>query len=169
MGALRKADFYYGSLLSVLINGGIAPALFEKDNENRQIYNISTNKGEYMMYVKFHTSPTGTKDYNWSFVFTDNEIAEIKNLKNEKKQLIFAFICCQKEIASSNQEIAIVYWDEFIQCLDINKEVFKNRPRLSIKLIKRARAFRIYGSRKADMLEEKDNTLKIERNRLDNL
>lgn len=169
MGALKKADFYYGSLLSVLINGGIAPALFEKDNENRQIYNFSTNNDNYLMYAKFHTSPTGTSDFNWSFVITDKELQEIKNIKEKKERLIFAFICCQKKLNDRNQEIAIVHWDEFIQCVDIDRSDYKSTQRLSIKLVKGARSFRIYGSKKSDLLEGKDNTLRIERNRLANL
>lgn len=169
MGALKKADFYYGALLSVLINGGIAPALFEKKHEKRQIYNFSTNKDNYLMYAKFHTSPTGTKDFNWSFVFTEKELVEIQRLRDRDESLIFAFICCQKKLNAQNQEIAIVHWDEFIECVDIEKEAIKGTQRLSVKLIKGARTFRIYGSKKSDMLEQKDNTIRIDRNRLENL
>lgn len=166
MGLLKKADFYYGSLLSILVNGGIVPALFENDYENRQIYKFSTNKDNYLMYTKFLTSPTGTKDFTWSFVFTDKELQEIKSLKEENESLIFAFICCQKNINDTNQEIAIVNWNEFIECVDVDKEAILGTPRLSIKLIKGARSFRIYGSKLSDRLEERDSTIRIERNRI---
>lgn len=36
MTTICKADYYYGALLSALVNGGLAPALFEKENDNRQ-------------------------------------------------------------------------------------------------------------------------------------
>ena len=169
MGLLKKADFYYGSFLSILINGGIVPALFEKDYENRQIYKFSTNEDNYLMYTKFSTSPTGTKDFTWAFNFTDKELQEIKNLVEENGSIQFACICCQKSINDTNQEIAIVYWDEFIQCVDIEKVEFQGTQRLSVKLMKGARTFRIYGSKLPDRLEEQDNTIKIERNRITTL
>jgi hypothetical protein len=37
MTTICKADYYYGVLLSALVNGGFAPALFEKENDNRRI------------------------------------------------------------------------------------------------------------------------------------
>ena len=111
MGVLCKADYYYGAVLSVLINGGLAPALFEKENGNRQIYEVSTNNDDYMIYTKYHTSPTGSKDFTWSFTFSDRELEEINKLKDENKDktLVFAFICSQKQLSDYNQAIAVVY------------------------------------------------------------
>jgi hypothetical protein len=171
MGVLCKADYYYGALLSVLINGGLAPALFEKENGNRQIYEVSTNNDDYMIYAKYHTSPTGSKDFTWSFTFSDRELEEINKLKDENKDktLVFAFICSQKQLSDYNQEIAVVYWDEFTECIDMNKKDYRGTARLSVKLMKGAKALRIYGSKRADVLDGKDNTIKIERNRLSSL
>lgn len=169
MGLLKKADFYYGSLLSILINSGIVPALFEKEYENRQIYKFATNKDNYLMYTKYSTTPTGTKDFTWSFTFTDRELQEISSLVEENGSLQFAFICCQKSINDTNQEIAIVYWDEFVQCVDLQKVHIQGAQRLSVKLLKGARLFRIYGSKLPDRLEEQDNTIRIERNRITTL
>lgn len=61
-----KRITYYGALLSALVNGGLAPALFEKENGNRQIYEVTTNKASYIIYTKYNTTPSGSKD----FVFT---------------------------------------------------------------------------------------------------
>ncbi|WP_139492168.1 hypothetical protein [Brevibacillus dissolubilis] len=169
MGALRKADYYYGALLSVLINSGLVPALFEKDNEKRQIYKITTNKDNYIIYSKYHTSPTGTKNFSWAFTFTEAEIEEIKELKKHSGKVVFALICSQKQLNDYNQEIAIVSWDEFIQCVQINKQEYKGSPRLSVRLMKGSHYLRIYGSGRADMLGNQDNTIKIERNRLSSL
>lgn len=43
MSTLKEADFYYGAVLSTLINKGICPALIEK-GKDRQIYSFTTNK-----------------------------------------------------------------------------------------------------------------------------
>ncbi len=163
-----KADYYYGALLSALVNGGLAPALFEKENESRQIYTVTTNKDSYIIYTKYHTTPSGSEDFTWSFTFSDNEIQEIINVRQNysDKTLIFAFICGQKQVSDNNQIIAIVYWDEFIACVDVNKQQSRGKPRLSVKVIKGSPRFRIYGSKRADLLDGKDNTIKIERNRL---
>lgn len=172
MTTICKADYYYGALLSALVNGGLAPALFEKENDNRQIYEVTTNKASYIIYTKYNTTPSGSKDFTWSFSFSDNEIEEITKIhqeNNKEKEFIFAFICSQKQLSAYNQVIAIVYWDEFLECVDIKKEQVRGTARLAVKAVKGSPWLRIYGSKRADMLDGKDNTIKIERNRLGNL
>ncbi|GMO01560.1 hypothetical protein PthstB1num2_36000 [Parageobacillus thermoglucosidasius] len=83
--------------------------------------------------------------------------------------MIFAFICGQKQLSDYNQVIAIVYWDEFLECVDIEKEQIRGTARLSVKAVKGSPWLRLYGSKRTDMLDGKDNTIKIERNRLGNL
>jgi hypothetical protein len=83
MATICKADYYYGALLSALVNGGLAPALFEKENDNRQIYEVTTNKASYIIYTKYNTTPSGSKDFTWSFSFSDNEIEEIIKIHHE--------------------------------------------------------------------------------------
>lgn len=46
MAKLKVSDFYYGAVLSLLFNKGINPALVEGDS-NRQVYDISTDKGDF--------------------------------------------------------------------------------------------------------------------------
>lgn len=172
MTTICKADYYYGALLSALVNGGLAPALFEKENDNRQIYEVSTNKASYIIYTKYHTTPSGSKDFTWSFSFSDNEIEEITKIhqeNNKEKEFIFAFICGQKQLSDYKQIIAIVYWDEFLECVDIEKEQIRGTARLSVKAVKSSPWLRIYGSKRADMLDGKDNTIRIERSRLSSL
>ena len=171
MTTICKADYYYGALLSALVNGGLAPALFEKENDNRQIYEVTMNKASYIIYTKYHTTPSGSKDFTWSFSFSDNEIEEITKIhqRNKEKTLIFAFICGQKQLSDYNQIIAIVYWDEFLECVDIEKEQIRGTARLSLKAVKSSPWLRIYGSKRADMLDGKDNTIRIERSRLSSL
>lgn len=151
-----------------LVNEGLAQALFEKENDSRPIYTVTTNKTSYIIYTKYHTTPSGSKDFTWSFSFSDNEIEEIINIhqENQEKTLIFAFICGQKQVSDYNQIIAIVYWDEFVACVDIDKKQFRGTPRLSVRAVKGSPRLRIYWSKRADMIDGKDNTIKIERNGL---
>lgn len=172
MATICKRDYFYGAFLSALVNGGLTPTLFEKPSDNRQIYEVTTNQNSYIVYTKYNTSPTGSKDFTWSFPFSDNEIEEISKIhheNNKEKEFIFAFICGQKQLSDYNQVIAIVYWDEFIECVDIEKEQIRGTARLSVKAVKGSPRLRIYGSKRADMLDGKDNTIKIERNRLADL
>lgn len=63
MGAFKKADYYYGALLSLLMNNGMKPALFEKENyDDRKRYTVTTNNGEYEFYCKYMSNPTGKDD-----------------------------------------------------------------------------------------------------------
>ncbi|NNV00782.1 hypothetical protein [Geobacillus sp. DSP4a] len=172
MATIRKADYYYGALLSALVNGGLAPALFEKENDNRQIYEVTTNKASYIMYTKYNTNPSGSKDFTWSFVFSDHEIAEINKIDlehSQEKEIVFAFVCAQKQPSDSNQVIAIVRWNEFLECVDLQRQQVRGTPRLSIKAVKDSPKLRLYGSKRADVLDGKDYTIKIERNRLNSL
>ena len=52
MSILKEADFYYGAVLSTLINRGICPALVES-GKDRQIYDFVTNKKEFRLFVKY--------------------------------------------------------------------------------------------------------------------
>ena len=67
-------------LLSLIIYNGLVPAFFEKKNESRQIYEVSINNDDYIIYTKYHTLPTGSKDFTWLFTFSDRELEEIHRL-----------------------------------------------------------------------------------------
>ena len=51
MSILRKADFYYGAMLSCLINNGLAPMIIEP-GDSRRIYSLTTNNDDYKIYAK---------------------------------------------------------------------------------------------------------------------
>ena len=59
MSILKEADFYYGAVLSTLINRGICPALVES-GKDRQIYDFVTNKKEFRLFVKYRSKPINT-------------------------------------------------------------------------------------------------------------
>lgn len=85
-------------------------------------------------------------------------------MKLEKK-IIFALICTQKDLTSPKQEVALVYKDEFVKCVELN--TYKDTaPRLSVKMIKYSNYLKIYGNKRADKIGKVDNTIKIERSRM---
>lgn len=59
------SDFYFGALLSRLIQTGFAPAIFESGN-NRRIYSLTNNYGDYKLYAKHLANPVSTtKKYDY--------------------------------------------------------------------------------------------------------
>lgn len=57
---LPKADFYFGSLLTRLVNSGFAPAIIE-EGEKRRIYSLANDFGDYTVYAKYASKPDGDK------------------------------------------------------------------------------------------------------------
>ena len=166
MGIYKKADFYYGAFLSVLVNNGICPALIEKDGDlHRRRFRITTNNGEYEIYCKYKSDPTGNTDPNWAFTFQPREVKELHSLLADNKKVVFAFICVQKELTSPKQELALVEKNEFIKCVELN--TYKDSaPRLSVKAIKSSNYLRIYGNKLSDKIGKEDSTIRIKRNRV---
>ena len=54
MPKLKVADFYYGSVLSLLFNNHIVPALVE-GNSDRQVYDLTTNQAEFRLFIKYRS------------------------------------------------------------------------------------------------------------------
>lgn len=50
---LNKNDFYYGALLSKLVNSGFAPAIVEKEVKDARLYLVSNDYGDYSIYTKY--------------------------------------------------------------------------------------------------------------------
>ncbi len=161
MSSVCKADFYYGSLLSVLINNGIAPAIVEP-GDSRRIYSITTDNGEYQIYTKYVSNSTKRRNNHarlWQFVFSNDEIEVIKNYKDNGKKFIFALICGQEKFQDS--EISILSLDEMKDCLGIEYDY--ETYRITVKAEKGVHGLKIYGSGRADILNEKDNTIRVPR------
>ena len=161
MGFVRKADFYYGSMLSGLVNNGIAPAIIEP-GDSRRIYELTTNKGDFLIYAKYVSAPMPrqrTDAQLWQFSFTSDEIRFIREHSEDRHKLYFAFICGQRNFQDS--EIAFLSLDEVKKCLDVDHE----RPnyRVSIKTVRGSRYLRAYGTGLADILNGQDNTIRIQR------
>ncbi|SKA96914.1 hypothetical protein SAMN05443428_12310 [Caloramator quimbayensis] len=169
MPKLTRADFYYGSLLSLMLSNGVKPPLFE-ENEERRIYLFTTNKGDYLLYMKYVSSRTKRENKDvqlWQFSFSGDEVQKIKELKEKEqgKELLFALICGKQELKES--EIAVLKFDEVVDCLGLNNDERTNESyRISIRYEKNAKGLRVYGNGRDEKINGKDNTIKIERDRI---
>ncbi|ACB84378.1 hypothetical protein [Natranaerobius thermophilus] len=165
MCIVRKADYYYGALLSVLVNNEFSPVMIEAGNK-RKIYGLFTDNGdEYQIYSKFLSKPSsnGQNSSTWSFVFSDNEIEEIKTIKGKKqgKDTIFAFICSQNKL--NNTEIALIKFEELEKCIDLNRQ-YQGQLSVSIRRKKGSHGLWVYGTNRS-----LDYALKVSRDVIKNL
>ena len=139
---LRKGDFYCGAFLSILLNNNdnnIIPILFdENDNSNRRIYDICTNSGDYIVYIKYSEKPSSINNnknsYLWTFTFTKIQLDEIKKIFKEKsddKKMVFVFICAFSTLKDS--KFAVVDSSEILKCIDLNR-IDKYKDNQSVKI-----------------------------------
>ncbi|MGG0936980.1 hypothetical protein ABHN11_12830 [Brevibacillus centrosporus] len=164
MSIVRKADFYFGSMLSGLINNGLAPAIIEP-GESRRIYSIATDKGDYLVYAKYVSAPLKRQNKEtqlWQFVFSPDEIDYIQNFEENNKSIYFALICGQERLQDS--EIAILTLGEAKDCLDLKFK--RDSYRITIKSEKGIHGLKAYGTGRADILDGKDNTIRVPRDML---
>ena len=154
MAKLRVADFYYGSVLSMLFNSHIVPALVE-GNEERQIYDLATNSGDYRLIVKYRTKSRRGVDSSyrsWHFNFPSEDIEEMMEYIEHNPNMLLALICGEEGLNDS--EFAVLNSDDIRHCLGAGKSS------LTVSRAKGEKAFRIpVGGRR-------DNSLKIPYNRL---
>ncbi len=147
MSKIKVADFYYGAVLSMLFNRHVNPALVESD-DNRQIYDLTTNNGSCRLYIKYRADRirTKTEDYNsWQFGFSQSEIDELKNYMNSNINLSMALVCGVEGLSES--EIAVLDKKEIDELLKLDKKS------ITISRKKNERAYRISlgGGRSAAM------------------
>ncbi|MFH7819164.1 hypothetical protein [Neobacillus thermocopriae] len=150
---LAKADFYYGAFLSRLINSGFAPAIIEK-GENRRIYDLSTNFGDFIVYTKYLSKQANNgQDKLWHFTFS---LDEMNRILQDDTINMFAFICGVKELVDS--EIVILSREQFKQCIGI--DFIGDTHRISVKSEKRTWNYLVYGTG----VDVKDNPLRVTKN-----
>lgn len=154
MAKLKEADFYYGAMLSTLFNNGICPMLIEGGND-RQVYEFTTNKEDFRLFVKYRSLPIATKreDYlSWQFVFSDDDLRELIQYLGDKKHLSLGLICGKEQLNS--REFAVLHKEEIQQIINAGKNS------LTISRKSGERAFRI------SMGGGRNNALQIKSNRL---
>ena len=169
---LTREDFFCGAFLSYLLNNGIVPALFEERiDPNRKIYDFTTDKGDFRVYVKFSENPASKSDQKnssiWNFPFTENQIDELKSVKPEGRQMYFAFVCGRTALNKS--QIAIIPEGIIFQCIDIDRNNKYKGQCIKIKLVKGHWDFDVYGTARSDKVAGLDNTLKVRVKNIDEL
>lgn len=124
MSKLREADFYYGAVLSTLINNGICPMLIE-GGDDRQVYDFTTDKKDFRLFVKYRSAPNNTKTagYNsWKFELSDNELCEIKQYLQSGKEFCLGLVCGYEELIKS--QYAVLYKENVEALLEQGKRKF---------------------------------------------
>lgn len=78
---LNKKDFYYGAILTALINKKYKTVLVDGDSEDQRIYSFTSDtEDDFIAYLKHCMAPTKrNKSTSWQFVFTDQEIEYLFN------------------------------------------------------------------------------------------
>ena len=111
MSILKEADFYYGAVLSTLINRGICPALVES-GKDRQIYDFVTNKKEFRLFVKYRSRPINTKtpEYSsWQFHFSDDDKRELTLFMSDEKHLSVGLVCSEDQLNKSQYAVSSTF------------------------------------------------------------
>ena len=137
MAKLLESDFYYGAILSTLLNNGICPMLIEGGTD-RQVYDFTTNEKDFRMFAKYRSSPINTKTegyYSWQFVFSDKDMDEIKAYLDSGKEFSVGLVC-GTDILSQSQYAVLKR--EIIQEL-----IKQGKTSVTISRKKGERAFRI--------------------------
>ena len=121
MAKLKEADFYYGSIISMLLNNKICPILVEGGTD-RQVYEFTTNEGDFKLFLKYRSEaiPTKMDGYqSWQFSFSADDIAELRRFISDDKHLSVGLVCGMSTL--SNSEYAVLHKEEIGQLLDAGK------------------------------------------------
>lgn len=154
MAKLREADFYYGSVLSALLNNGIRPMLIEGGTD-RQVYDFTTNHENFRLFVKYRSAPidTKTEDYfSWQFNFSDSDISEITGYLNSGINLSLGLVCGETPLHQS--QYAAIPKDVLEELLE------QGKTSLTISIRKGEHSFRI------SVGGGRDNAVKVKANAL---
>lgn len=161
---VTKSDHYYGAFLTKVLDDGNTPVLIDKDG-SRGVYQLTTDDDEYLVYMKYATNKKKNRK-RWTFNYTDNNVEEINSYIEDDKNLIFAYICSYYNLL--NTEIAIADLGELKKCVDPENE--KNETnRVTIYKKANSPVLRMYGTKRADIKDEEDNTIHLSRNRINEL
>lgn len=151
---LVKADFYFGALLSQLVNSGFAPAIIDQ-GEARRVYEIVNDVADFKVYAKYISKPVNrdTENRRWDFTFSLEEVQAI--LKDDSMNM-FAFLCGIDGLRDS--ELCFLTKKQLQECFGLDYS--SPTRRIAICTDKGSRSFTVYGT----ALERTKNPLKITRN-----
>lgn len=161
---LNKSDFYYGAFLTKVLDQGKKPALVSRGG-GRCIYKVTTDKKEYTVYIKYATNRRKTHK-RWTYYYTENNIEEIRKYIENDQEIIFAYICSYTDLNDS--EIAISTLRELEACIDFEYDEDETN-RVIIHKKRYSPSLRMYGSKRPEMKDGLDNTIELDRNRINEL
>ena len=154
MAKLVESDFYYGAVLSTLLNNGICPMLIE-GGADRQVYDFTTDEKETRLFVKYRSAPIDTKTegyFSWQFIFSDKDLREIKDYLKSERDFSLGLVCGANKL---NQSQYVVLERKVIEELFV-----QGKTSLTVSRKKNERYFRVAvgGGR--------DNSIKVKANRI---
>ena len=137
MASMKESDFYYGAVISTLINNKICPALVES-GKDRQIYEFTTDQGDFKLFLKYRSAPKTKNKYgyrSWQFSFTESDLKELYQYIAEDKHLSVGLVCSESKLGDSMY--AVLHKEELKELLETGKTSF------TISIKKRKQYFRI--------------------------
>lgn len=155
---VNKSDYYYGAFLSKILDNGCTPTLLTHD-ANRGVYKITTDKDEYIIYMKYLTNHQD--DLLWNFSFTKDNLEEIKEYAQGEEKLMFAFICSYESLLFT--ELGLCDFEELKRCIELDCKEGEYK-RVSILKVPYSPYLRLYGSEL-----DREESIEIERSRINNL
>ena len=139
MSKLKEADYYYGAVLSTLLNHDICPALIE-GGKDRQIYDFTTDHKDFRLFLKYRSIPNVEgQDYtSWQFVFSDEDIAKLTEYMKMDLELSIGLVCGRKALPESEyavlhkDDIQKIFFDEGKKSLTIGRKKGEHAFRISV-------------------------------------
>jgi hypothetical protein len=138
MSKLKEADFYYGAVLSNLLNNHICPALIEGGTD-RQIYDFTTDNTEFKLFVKYRSEPIKTKTVNylsWQFAFSDSDIRELSDYYSQNMNVSLGLVC--GDVPMRQSQYAVLHKNELKEQL-----LQSGKKSITLSIKKGERAFRL--------------------------
>ncbi len=154
MAKLAEFNFYYGAVLSTLLNNGVCPVLIE-GGRDRQIYEITTDEKETRLFVKYRSAPYDSKreDYSsWYFRFSDNELQELNDYLKGEREFSLGLVCGANKLDQSQYVV--------LDRNDVRALFALGKTSLTISRKKREQFFRV------SIGGGRENSLKIKANRI---
>lgn len=124
MADLKNAfDFYYGAVLSNLINKKLKIVLIENEGDSRRVYNCFTDTaGSFRILVKccMEKETKGDNYSSWQFNFTFKELLEFRSCVDEKQSISVILILRRDKLEKS--EYAVLHTEDLGKLLEFEKE-----------------------------------------------
>ncbi len=113
MKSLKQEHFYYGAILTALIeyNPDTSLVLLQPKNDSRRIYRIQTNTSQNCVIFFKHAFEKSLGSQSWLYQFSEADKGILKKYHDEKIPTFIYLLCGVKNLNGS--EIAILRYDEF--------------------------------------------------------